>query len=299
MRRPPFRSVAFSRFVLAAPVLTIASCRSTTPSAASDGLPVPTVSAHLDTAQSSPAEPSRLSGDMMESAAPSSSTRLQEAPSVGSVRGGSCPEPSEVDPHDCAWEHWTAIPEEQDRAVAWARSDAARLWAGWCLQHPASSGAPAERLWIPPKLNPDGGDTTSTRQFLDNCSWWSASSEPRPPGLAIVVLEIGTFDYGINLFDDGRAVFQSLRCQKGRAAHVRMVPVTQVARLVAAFKGAKLTGRTACAQLIGDLDMTAVGFYSGDVDRLIRVNRSVPSDAPVTRLADLAERAVAEGTWVR
>jgi hypothetical protein len=110
---------------------------------------------------------------------------------------------------------------------------------------------------------------------------------------------VGTFDYGINIFDDGRAVFQSLRCQQGRAAHVRIIPVAQVAGLVATFKSAKLSGRPGCAQLMGDVDMTAIGFYSGDIDQVVRVNRNYTADAPVTRLADSVERAVAEGTWVR
>jgi hypothetical protein len=298
MGRPPFTHGALSSVALAAYVVTLGGCRTTQPSPQRDGLPVPTAPAQLKAALPDSAESSTATSDPASVALPSSAATPVALPTA-SVRAGACPEPPEVDPHDCVWGHWTAIPEEQERAAAWAGSDAARLWAGWCHPRPRSSDTKPERLWIPPKLEPSRGDVASTRQFLDLCSWWSPSPEPKPTGLRIVVIEVGAFDFGINIFDDGRAVFQSLRCERVTPSHVRMIAVTQVAALVAAFRAAKLTEHPACAQLIGDLDMTAVGLYSDDSAKLVRVNRDSPADAPIARLADLAERAAEAGAWVR
>jgi hypothetical protein len=299
MRRPPFAFVVFSRLALAAQALTLTRCRSTEPRAHRDNVPVPTASAHLESPQSDSAKASAVADGATEWGVPSASAPSQGGLAVGSIHDGVCPEPPEVDPHDCTWHPWLAVPEEQERTAAWPHSDAARLWSGWCRPRPSSSTTVGQRLWIPPKLKPHSDEGGSTSQFLENCSWWSPSPEPRPPGLMFVVLEAAMFDYGINIFEDGRVVFQSLRCQRDQTVRVRKISTADVAILVTTFKAAKFVERKECVQLSSDMDLTALGFYPDERGKVVRANRESSDDAPVVRLADLVERAAAAGSWVR
>jgi hypothetical protein len=256
----------------------------------------------------------------------SSTTSLQSSGAGADKQAPSlerCPVPSDLDPPGCPWVPHVRLSPDADMISLWPLSGASRPWAGWCHQ-PSSVGGIPERLWLPPHLTeadlPEGTggrprhlpwrtrseyeagalyEPVAPRSYLGECNWWAASTEPRPDDLLIVMARQEVFDYGMNVYRDGRVVFQSIRCPDRATTRVRKIEAAQVESLVAAFRRANFKDHVGCYGLATDVGSTLLAFYDAHESRVVSLCGLDSTSQPVAPLADLLEETVAGGTWVQ
>jgi hypothetical protein len=188
--------------------------------------------------------------------------------------------PDEVWPTNCSWQ--AAVPLDWYRPEPsalypfpeppfWRRSEASILWADWCHQNFSDNSVVRRRVW--------------------------PAREPRlPSGLAIVLSKTGSWDYSLNVFRDGRILFQSNRC--AAPVRTRQLSAIQVDSLIAACRAARLGERKPCTSESSDIGWLTLAFIEAGVRRIVQVDEGCAAADAIAPLVRLIVRTAGSGTWV-
>jgi hypothetical protein len=195
----------------------------------------------------------------------------------------SCPMPDEVWPRNCTWRPafplgwYRPEPSALDPSPEppfWRHSEASALWAGWCHQAWATDAGVRGAIWSDYEARP-------------------------PPRLLIALSATGAWDYSVNVFRDGRALFKSDRCME--PVRSRQLSEAQVNTLVAACRSAGIQERKArCAHESKPSDFGAldIGFFDKNTRETIHADGDCSAGGPIAPLVQLIARTVGAGTWM-
>jgi hypothetical protein len=146
---------------------------------------------------------------------------------------------------------------------------------------------PDGRLWAPP---PDCDD----ENYRDDASW--ATREPWPSGLRFLLLRGLGPSYVVNIFADGRALYQSLACGD-RHIHAVQLSQFQMRFISDAFVSQAFLKDVDCDGFNTDSPIMVVGWSDG---RTTKVHYATSSTGGSTfELADLIDGAVGTRKWLR
>jgi hypothetical protein len=151
----------------------------------------------------------------------------------------------------------------------------------------AASLFPDGRLWAPPP-------SCSDEDYRDAASW--ATSGPPPTGLRFLLLRGLGPSYVVNIFADGRALYQSLACGD-RHIHAVQLSDYQMQFLSDAFVPQTFLQGVDCDGFITDSSIVVVGWSNG---RTTKVHYSTSSTGGSTvELANLIDEIAGTRRWVR
>jgi hypothetical protein len=105
-------------------------------------------------------------------------------------------------------------------------------------------------------------------------------------------------EYGVNVYNDGRVVFKSLRCPRDRAAHAKIIPMSSVAALRAAFRAAALASYEECGAPLNDSEKDLFAFYDDNEERIVLTYWAKPYIASLRQLGDTIDATVGTGEWM-
>jgi hypothetical protein len=122
---------------------------------------------------------------------------------------------------------------------------------------------------------------------------WVVTEPPR--GLIIAMGRREMFEYGINVYDDGRAIFQSVRCPLDRAIKEKRLDPKTIVALRRAVDGVSKEYWS-----VGYVSLHAPYYvlaYVGQNQRVAVFGGSGTPEALVD-VADLIDRTVGSGDWI-
>ncbi|HEY3819498.1 MAG TPA: hypothetical protein VGL81_20150 [Polyangiaceae bacterium] len=91
-------------------------------------------------------------------------------------------------------------------------------------------------------------------------------------------------NYGVNIFDDGRTMWQSLSCPRDRTIHTTILPKADVAKLTDAFVKADFMHEPECVPEVADVAILVLGFWDGHSKKVQYTSNGYESVLP--RLVD-------------
>jgi hypothetical protein len=163
-------------------------------------------------------------------------------------------------------------------------------WPISCYQQIVESDQPPERLWVPASRPPHGG--------VPGCEWPWPSIGPRPAGLLTVFIRSSLLEYGVNVYEDGRVVFKSLRCPRDLTPHTRQIPLASVATLREAFRSALLPTYNTCGTPISDSEVDLFAFYDQGEEHVVLAYWATPQAEALRKLGDTTDLLVGTGEWI-
>jgi hypothetical protein len=145
---------------------------------------------------------------------------------------------------------------------------------------------PGGRIWAPP-----GNCQEQDTDYNFYATW--ASSQPWPDGLKFVMVRAKKgHNYGINIFGDGRTLWQSLSCARDRSIHASILSRSDVQRLSDAFVAANFNGRSECAPFVDDTSIVVLGLAEGNVRKVVYETTGYMDTLP-----DLIDAVVGSSRW--
>jgi hypothetical protein len=166
-------------------------------------------------------------------------------------------------------------------------------WNSWC--HKPSNDLPD--VWT---LSYAEANPSANRDELEACGRPIGSERKRrPDGLVIAVERDAGYSYTLNIYDDGRAVFESNRCPQ--SVHVRTISGPDMLTLLEAFRQAPFKTRGHCGLfplIEEDVGNELLGFYDKG-DSIGLVVDFYLGHKSWQSLVDLVEKTVGRSRWVR
>jgi hypothetical protein len=181
-------------------------------------------------------------------------------------------------------------------------------WPRECYELARAAPGSGLRVWAPssdcerrPILPYDEQYQKSQSRVYATGSPW-ASPEPWPAGLTITLVRHSTHerspvDYVVNIYADGRVLFQSFNCSvDSLAVHVKRLSPEQLGRLLEQIRGERLIDDFSC-ESSSDAEILAVAL-SVDSDTQV-VFGTIAANSPLTRSAQLIDGVVGTSEWLR
>jgi hypothetical protein len=216
------------------------------------------------------------------------------APASARPNAEGCPDPPDLSPKECA----EASPGHRGTAFlyrerGWPRSMTCpcgqtrghNVWDKACYQQ-AFATVGGEGLWIPPSPPPS---LDSNGDPLYGCTWPWPSVGRRPADLVIVLVRSGFFEYGVNLYADGRFVIQSQRCPRDLRARTRRTSGAVVQQLMSALRGVEFRPFEGCHEAPHDSVSDLLAFYDQGQEHVAFTAGQSPQ---LSGLADLVDRTL-------